>query len=191
MLFRSETFRESILAYKNQRGHFEPNPIIGCVILSNPFFLSREKWIAAPEDWAPSIVQGKTYSTDDRIGKDIWDKVMDRINGKRIREEVGEDGPLYGNDYLTRKRLGQGSFRVLVTETYERRCAVTRERTLPVLEAAHIKPVAQSGPYKIKNGLLLRSDLHILFDRGYMTVTSEYKVEVSKRIREEIGRAHV
>jgi putative restriction endonuclease len=37
-------------------------------------------------------------------------------------------------------RLGQGAFRLLVTGTYERRCAVTRERTLPALHAAHVRP---------------------------------------------------
>jgi predicted restriction endonuclease len=35
------------------------------------------------------------------------------------------------------------------------------------------------------NGLLLRSDLHILFDRSYMTVTKDYRIEVSRRIKEE------
>ena len=62
---------------------------------------------------------------------------------------------------------------------------MTGERTLPVLEAAHIKPYAEGGAHDITNGLLLRSDLHTLFDRGYLTVTSEYRLEVSRRIREE------
>ncbi|MEX2207188.1 MAG: HNH endonuclease [Myxococcota bacterium] len=63
--------------------------------------------------------------------------------------------------------------------------AVTGERTLPVLEAAHIRPYAQGGDHRIDNGLLLRSDLHTLFDRGYLTMTSSGEVEVSRRIREE------
>ena len=91
----------------------------------------------------------------------------------------------FGAEYLTRGRLGQGAFRVLVTDAYERRCAITGERTLPVLEAAHIKPYSETGPHVISNGLLLRSDLHILFDDGYVTVTEDMKVEVSKRIKEE------
>jgi putative restriction endonuclease len=82
-------------------------------------------------------------------------------------------------------RLGQGTFRVLVTDLYERRCAVTGERTLPVLEAAHIRPYGASGPHDPRNGVLLRSDLHTLFDRGYVTVTPELRFEVSRRIREE------
>jgi putative restriction endonuclease len=74
---------------------------------------------------------------------------------------------------------------VLVTEAYQRCCAITGERTLPVLEAAHIKPYAEQGPHRLANGLLLRSDLHTLFDAGYITVTDELHVEVSRRIREE------
>jgi len=91
----------------------------------------------------------------------------------------------FGREYLTRARLGQGAFRVLVTGAYQRRCAITGEKTLPVLEAAHIKPFSESGPNRTDNGLLLRSDLHILFDRGYVTVTPDHHVEVSRRIKEE------
>jgi putative restriction endonuclease len=53
------------------------------------------------------------------------------------------------------------------------------------LEAAHIKPFVETGPHLVSNGLLLRSDLHTLLDRGYVTVTEDFKVEVSGRIKEE------
>jgi len=61
-----------------------------------------------------------------------------------------------------------------------------------VLEAAHIKPYAESGPNRTENGLLLRSDIHKLFDAGYDTVTPEHRIEVSPRIREEFetGKAY-
>jgi len=85
-----------------------------------------------------------------------------------------------------RPRLGQGTFRVIVTDAYERRCAITGERTLPVLEAAHIKPCGSGGPHELENGLFLPSDLHTLFDQGYLTVDADQlKVVVSSRIREE------
>ena len=84
-----------------------------------------------------------------------------------------------------RQRLGQGSFRALVTQTYERRCAVTRERILPVLQAAHIRPVTAGGQHRIENGLLLRSDIHTLFDRGYLTVASDHRLRVSQSLRED------
>jgi len=53
------------------------------------------------------------------------------------------------------------------------------------LEAAHIKPYEKSGPHLVSNGLLLRSDIHKLFDMGYLTVTSDYHIEVSPRIKEQ------
>jgi putative restriction endonuclease len=63
---------------------------------------------------------------------------------------------------------------------------MTSERTLPVLEAAHIRPYAMDGKHELSNGLLLRSDLHKLFDLGYVTVDPvEKKILVSQRIREE------
>jgi putative restriction endonuclease len=95
------------------------------------------------------------------------------------------DANRFGSEYLTRSRLGQGAFRVLVIDAYQRRCAVTGEKTLPVLEAAHIRPYANQGPHQVSNGILLRSDLHKLFDVGYVTVTPELTLEVSPRLREE------
>jgi putative restriction endonuclease len=86
---------------------------------------------------------------------------------------------------LVRPRLGQGTFRVMVTDVYKRRCVITGERTLPALEAAHIKPFSEGGSHEPQNGLLMRRDIHALFDCGYVTVTPDLKFHVSKKIREE------
>ncbi|NLB82420.1 MAG: HNH endonuclease, partial [Clostridiaceae bacterium] len=59
--------------------------------------------------------------------------------------------------------------------------------TLPVLEAAHIIPYSEKGPHIVTNGLLLKSDFHTLFDDGYITVTNDYQVEVSKRLHGDYG----
>ena len=77
------------------------------------------------------------------------------------------------------------AFRVLVTDIYQRRCAVTQERTLPALEAAHIRPYGDGGSHEARNGLLFRRDIHSLFDAGYVTVTPDLRFEVSRRIKEE------
>lgn len=170
------------------------NPQIGCIVLTNPIFFNKEDWIATPDDWGKSIVQGKSYSTDTAIGNELWLKidhllqkylyqVADEEKNQLILEEA--ESPMYGKSVLTKVRLGQGAFRVLVTDSYNRKCAISGEKTLPVLEAAHIKPYAESGPHFISNSLLLRSDLHKLFDAGYITVTPDLRVEVSRRIKEE------
>lgn len=64
---------------------------------------------------------------------------------------------------------------------------ITGEKTLPVLEAAHIKPYSMEGTHEIDNGLLLRRDFHTLFDRGYITIDKSLTVEVSHRIKEDFG----
>jgi putative restriction endonuclease len=74
---------------------------------------------------------------------------------------------------------------VVVTDNYQRRCAVSGERTLPALGAAHIRPFSDGGRHEASNGILLRRDIHSLFDAGYVTVSPDLKFEVSRRIREE------
>ena len=88
---------------------------------------------------------------------------------------------------MAKPRLGQAGFRVGVLDAYGRRCAVTEEKTLPVLEAAHIRPYADGGGHEIGNGLLLRSDFHTLFDAGYLTIDTDYRLLVSKRLKEEFS----
>jgi len=188
-----EDFRSKIMHLRKRTEGIEPDPTIGCIILAKPFFFPRDEWIPAPENWRTGIVQGKTYDASESVGASIWAMVQERLARYKKQYElkedtiqkVAEDVALYGADHLTHARLGQGAFRVVITDVYNRKCAITQERTLPVLEAAHIKPFAKSGPHKINNGLLLRSDLHKLFDLGYLTVTHDFHVEVSKRIKRE------
>jgi putative restriction endonuclease len=90
-----------------------------------------------------------------------------------------------GAPQLVRPRLGQGTFRVVVTQAYGGKCAVSKEHSLPVLEAAHIKSFTEGGPHDVANGLLLRADIHRLFDGGYVTVTQDLRFEVSRHLNEE------
>jgi putative restriction endonuclease len=166
------------------------DPVIGCNVLAEPFFFARAQWIPAPTSWAPNIVQGKTYDSMTSEGAALWREVQQSVAyhagvAESSVETEETDDNRFGSEYLTRTRLGQGAFRVLVIDAYQRRCAVTGEKTLPVLEAAHIRPYASQGPHQVSNGILLRSDLHKLFDVGYVTVTPELKLEVSPRLREE------
>lgn len=193
-----EELRAKILKYRQKRQMVEPDPMIGCIVLSKPFFFTKDEWIPIPSSWSPNIVQGKTYNANETEGQALWAQVEERLKRRQdllitTKDTIQlEDKPLYGSEYLTRARLGQGAFRLLVTGAYNRKCAITGEKTLPVLEAAHIKPYARSGPNKINNGLLLRSDLHKLFDAGYLTVNQDLQVEISEHIKEkyENGREY-
>lgn len=164
----------------SDRSDFE----IGCRILTQPFFFDEADWIPVPQSWAPNIVSFKTYNTDDTEGLALWEAVNDRLSRPKFTD-ADEDQTRFGEPHLIRPRLGQGAFRVLVTDIYQRRCAVTQERTLPALEAAHIRPYGDGGAHEGQNGLLLRRDIHSLFDAGYVTVTPDLHFEVSRRIKEE------
>lgn len=169
-----------------------PDPIIGCSILERPFFWPPELWIDVSARWARNIVRGRTFDTAEGDGAALWTEVRARLenDAEETRyasnlRDLDSDTARWSREFLTRARLGQGSFRVLVTEAYGRRCAFTGERTLPVLEAAHIQPYSALGPHRLSNGILLRSDFHTLFDLGYVTVTPDLRIRVSRRIRSE------
>lgn len=127
---------------------------------------------------------GMGYDTANDEGAKLWLDLTQRATGHPflVREMSNPDKRYHEGP--AKMRVGQGGFRVLVTDAYQRRCAMTGERTLPALEAAHIKPYGSDGPHSLENGLLLRADLHKLFDEGYMTVTENLRVEVSPEIRE-------
>jgi putative restriction endonuclease len=54
-----------------------------------------------------------------------------------------------------------------------------------VVNAAHIVPYGIGGKHEVPNGLLLRADIHKLFDRGYVTVTPNHRFRVSPRLEHE------
>lgn len=178
--------RERVQKYRRSEVPIRADETIGCILLQQPFFFKPEDWIHA-SDWARSIVQGKTYDTATFEGQTLWQDVQDRLAAASpvLDESVGIAAQKYGKAQIVLPRLGQGAFRIIVADAYERRCALSSSRILHVLESAHIKPYAVSGTHSPTNGILLREDVHTLFDLGYITVTPEYKVEVSKRMKEE------
>lgn len=165
---------------------------IGCTALASLFYIDENAWIENPPAFAPSIMRGKMYDTDDAAGAAIWSRVVNWISlppSPSVQPDpavtVAEPHKRYGDPVLYTPRIGQSSFRVLVTDAYQRRCAITGEKTLVTLEAAHIKPYADEGTHDISNGLLLRADFHRLFDVGLVGVTPDLNVRVSPRIRQE------
>jgi putative restriction endonuclease len=181
--------RRRIAKYRREELRPGDDPTIGNIVLTGAFFLRREAWIPIPNDFSLNIVQGKTYDLDVGTGRELGAALQlalqhGQVSLQRMVAE-GEVARMFSDPLLARRRLGQGGFRLLITESFERQCAVTREHTLPVLDAAHIRPVTQQGQHAVNNGLLLRSDVHTLFDRGYVTVTPDYKFRVSRRLDEE------
>ncbi len=183
-----DEFRALIASLKADRRSDGP---VGCNVLDNLFFFDPGEWIDLP-NWSSSIVRGKMYDSTIGDGQEIWRNVQQRMALPPLETAeidrvplVAEPGEKYGSPVEVRPRLGQSSFRVLVTDAYQRRCAITGESTLMALEAAHIVPYSGEGGHDVWNGLLLRADFHRLFDAGLVSVTPDLRVRVSQRIKEE------
>jgi putative restriction endonuclease len=87
---------------------------IGCRILTQPFFFEEADWIPVPVSWSPNIVSFKTYNTGDAAGLALWQVVADRLS--RSAAPLLDDGVRFGEPQLVKPRLGQGAFRILVTD---------------------------------------------------------------------------
>jgi putative restriction endonuclease len=165
---------------------------IGCIMISKPVFFSPNDWIKQPNDWQPPTVQGATYDLTEGEGRRIWEECQQRMpNPEIIFAATGEGIRRYGDPVLIVPRLGQGTFRVAITDAYRRCCAVTGERALPVLDAIHIKPYSDGGEHLLGNGLLLRTDIHKLFDMGYVTVTPQYHFEASRKLKTDFDNGEI
>lgn len=179
-----EEMRTRIYSIRSRGGIIDPSSIheIGCILIAQPTFFAEDEWVVQPSDWPPPTQTYKGYDLTRGEGLRIWQECLERV-GKSQHKLIAEDKQKYGEPILVKPRLGQGTFRVAVTDAYERACAVTGEHSLPALEAAHIKPYSESGEHDVRNGLLLRADLHRLFDTGYITVTPDLHLEISSRLR--------
>lgn len=180
--------RTSIARYR--RAALEPteDPEIGCVLLRNVFFVSEARAEPGPRDWGRGIMQGKSY---DLSSASHLEAAIERLLTQHEVETlapVGVPGPMFGDPSLTMPRLGQKSFKAMVLSAYHRRCAITGAKIGPTLDAAHIRPVAVGGQNRLDNGLLLRSDVHTMFDRGLLGLDpAKRTLRVSPRLRSDFG----
>lgn len=81
------------------------------------------------------------------------------------------------------RRRGQASFRAMLLEAYRGKCCISGCDFVEVLEAAHISPYRGEHSHHPQNGLLLRADLHTLFDLGHLAVTDGYEVKLTPQGR--------
>lgn len=185
-------FWERLLKYREKNRIDTSYPYVGCIILTEPFFFDQKDWIEQPDNWPSNVVVGMNMDTERGEGKRLFQEICERLQRSLVSNQIEavetRERYLYA---IGKKRLGQGAFRVIVTDAYSRRCAISGEKTLPVLEAVHIKPYSENGPHHIQNGVLMRSDIHKLFDKGYLTIAPDFRVEVSKRIKEDFGNGRI
>jgi putative restriction endonuclease len=167
------------------------DPLIGSIFVRDVMFYPSGLEMESPPAFAPNIVQGKSYSLSEEPAASYFEEALRRLLGHELSGDLGSawhlPGPVFGDPRLAPRRLGQRSFQAVVAGAYHRRCAITGDRIRPVLQAAHIKPVSSGGEHRLDNGLLLRSDAHILFDAGYLGVDPKHRLMVSPWLRNEFG----
>ena len=124
------------------------------------------------------------------MDKKSRDRKVDR-DLERIREE------LYGKDELTlvprdnrvramqeiAVRQGQPKFRRDLLKVYGNKCAITGCEVIKVLDACHINPYSGRDADRVDNGLILRGDLHTLFDAKLLAIdTSDWSLILSDHL---------
>jgi putative restriction endonuclease len=147
------------------------------------------EFLPTPVSFATNIVQGRSYEFpgEDPIVDSVARRIVAQEDLAYFTLEPLDLGPTRGDARMVIPRLGQSGFKAVVQEVYQRRCAVTGHKIVPTLQAAHILPVAKGGQHRIDNGLLLRSDVHTMFDRGYIGIDTEFRLQVSPRLRDDFG----
>jgi putative restriction endonuclease len=186
-----EQMRARIGQYRRTAIGAGEDPVIGCLFVRDVRFFVEDATAAPPPGFARNIVQGKSYDLAEQSVAPYFRELLHVLLGGAVEIDFSEPwhrpGPVFGDPRLAPYRLGQRSFQAVVLNAYHRRCAISGTHIPPVLQAAHIRPVTSGGEHRLDNGLLLRSDVHILFDRGYVGVDPGYRLVVSPRLREEFG----
>ena len=183
-------FERRIREYRERFNRAADAPL-RCLVLRDAVFLPQDRWLAwgSGEDWSPNLVAYKRYDLATDPGRSL-DAILRTVHPGSVPDlqltfEPLEDDERRPVEAVRPERLGQGTFRLRLLRAYDGQCAVTGEHAVPVLEAAHIQPYLGPASNHPQNGIVLRSDLHRLFDTGYVTVTPDLRLEVSSRLRDE------
>lgn len=75
-----DEMRASVAKYRRTR-HVDDSEMIGCIVLTRPFFWCESHWLRPPADWARNIVQGRSYDLHSPPGSDLWKLVVERQPG--------------------------------------------------------------------------------------------------------------
>lgn len=133
----------------------------------------NEGWFTL-EGLAPGTLARRGLTAGLAEGRDVQAGPESPQSDVDARERIKQD--------IVRRR-GQAKFRNTLIDAYSESCAVTASHCLDVLEAAHIYPYRGDHTNEPSNGLLLRADIHTLFDAGKLTVDPEhYTVRVSSTL---------
>jgi putative restriction endonuclease len=167
-----------------------PSSQIGSTLLRDVQFFDTSQQLPAPSDFQLNTVAGRTYNLDELPTQhEVFRAVGRYLSPTEESTELrwSWNRAMFSDPRLSRHRLGQEAFKAVIAQNFHHRCAITGDKVRPVLQAAHIRPVAEGGEHRSDNGLLLRSDVHTLFDAGYLGVDNRMRLQVSPALRSEFG----
>jgi hypothetical protein len=134
-------------------------------------FLDKISKVAA----VTKITNGKSHVPDDYPNENSPE--IDTASSYKADEKVWQ---------LIMQRRGQGEFRQLLLKKYKDTCAISGCKAIDALEAAHITPHSDGGKGISENGLLLRADIHTLYDLNLIGVDQEGVVHVSPKLEDDL-----
>jgi hypothetical protein len=186
----------------NSRGEFErrardvlkldAGQAVNCIILDDLEIIPGEQPELATSDWPRGIMGGKYFRAEALSYLDPYFVPVSTDAVELVAEQLASEGffdPAAILDARQRAlraiamRRGQPQFRQALFHAYGDRCAVSGTDQAETLEAAHIFPYAGVETNRVQNGLLLRADLHTMFDLGLWTVMPDFRVRLATSVR--------
>lgn len=131
--------------------------------------------------YAPSHYKGRRLSRESDGNSTANTRSDESLNTANLCEEYPVDEITFR---AVKSRRGQPEFRKSLLGAYSGRCCITKCDVENVLEAAHIVPHTEETNYFLSNGLLLRADVHTLFDLNIIGIDSSGIVCISKELKE-------
>lgn len=184
-----QSFVQKIRSIRNK---YEINEysLIGVRVLVHSVFFDESEWFDPPRDWSDSIMVGKAYPAATIAAQQLLRELEARGGGfaEPVRPRPDNGGFMetpaggYRAPIPVKPRIGQGTFRINVCRAYANECALSGTRVTPALDAAHIRPFSDGGDHSIQNGLLLRRDIHSVFDAGFATIDENRRFVVSSKV---------
>lgn len=156
--------------------------IIGCIVLSYCVFWDEKDYKNVEDyglEFSKNIVKLKYYKDGNRLLNEV-EPVGTRPSYQIVNETVVQKRASSRS-----VRYGQSKFKSLITDTYNGHCCISGESCPELLEAAHIQPYIDERSNHPQNGLLLRVDLHTLFDNGLLSIDDDYRVRISGQVESE------
>lgn len=140
----------------------------------------HEKWKDENLLWGESLID---VSGDCSVATAEWssDPKNSRYDGRAKSCVVFKEKISATKAHFGKARIAQQKFKNALLK-FGQKCEISGETLLDVIDAAHIQDVQYGGPDLPENGILLRADLHRLFDKGYFSIQSDGSISVHENM---------